>query len=111
MDYIKRFFWLLHPVCAPSTLFYSHAFDRQVTQLLKEIIFFVGDDQYNGGGKHGDPLEMEFTISDRERQKLLREQNILKQVGALTNIALINVHVISQRKASCICLKSCFRCK
>ena len=54
---------------------------RFVTQLLKEIIFFVGDDQYNGGGKHGDPLEMEFTIKDRERQKLLREQNILKQVG------------------------------
>jgi len=51
-----------------------------VTQLLQEIIFFVGDDQYNGGGKHGDPLEMEFTINDRERQKLLREQNILKQV-------------------------------
>lgn len=59
---------------------------RSVTQLLKEIIFFVGDDQYNGGGKHGDPLEMEFTINDRERQKLLREQNILKQVlyGAVT---------------------------
>ena len=54
-----------------------------MTQLLKEIIFFVGDDQYNGGGKHGDPLEMEFTINDRERQKLLREQNILKQVPVL----------------------------
>lgn len=53
---------------------------RFVTQLLKEIIFFVGDDQYNGGGKHGDPLEMDFTIKDRDRQKLLREQNILKQV-------------------------------
>ena len=56
---------------------------RFVTQLLKEIIFFVGDDQYNGGGKHGDPLDMEFTINDRERQKLLREQNILKQVPVL----------------------------
>ena len=54
-----------------------------MTQLLKEIIFFVGDDQYNGGGKHGDPLEMEFTINDRERQKLLREQNILKQVPVM----------------------------
>lgn len=59
---------------------------RQVTQLLKEIIFFVGDDQYNGGGKHGDPLEMEFSINDRERQKLLREQNILKQVHILRSL-------------------------
>jgi len=53
---------------------------RFVTQLLKKIIFFVGDDQYNGEGKHGDPLEMDFVIKDRERQKLLREQHILKQV-------------------------------
>ena len=51
-----------------------------MTQLLKEIIFFVEDDQYNGGGKLGDPLEMAFIIKDRERQKLLRGQNILNQV-------------------------------
>lgn len=62
-----------------------------MTQLLKEIIFFVGDDQYNGGGKHGDPLEMEFTINDRERQKLLREQNILKQVRSSGRIRWMNV--------------------
>ncbi|KAF6028066.1 ITPR3 [Bugula neritina] len=55
-------------------------FTRFVTQLLKKIIFFVGDDQYNGEGKHGDPLEMDFVIKDRERQKLLREQHILKQI-------------------------------
>lgn len=57
---------------------------RLVTQLLSEIIFFVGDADYNGGVQYGDAgqqaLDTDFAHPDRERQKLLREQDILKQV-------------------------------
>ena len=50
---------------------------RFVTQLLADVTYFVADQENSGG----DPLEVSVTKPDRERQKLLREQNILKQVG------------------------------
>ncbi|XP_013415241.1 inositol 1,4,5-trisphosphate receptor [Lingula anatina] len=50
---------------------------RCVTQLLHDLIFFVAYQENTTGG---DPLEYDFIVPDRERQKLLREQNILKQV-------------------------------
>ena len=53
--------------------------DRSVTQLLTEIIFFVACEENSGN----DPLEVKASKFDRERQKLLREQNILKQVQTL----------------------------
>ena len=49
---------------------------RFVTQLLTDVIYFVACEENTGG----DPLEVKGTAIDRERQKLLREQNILKQV-------------------------------
>lgn len=52
------------------------SFYRLVIQLLAEIIYFVA---YQGSAST-DPFEVELTHSDRERPKLLREQNILKQV-------------------------------
>ena len=51
--------------------------DRQVTQLLSDIVYFVAY-QENAGR---DPFTVQLTHSDRERPKLLREQNVLKQVG------------------------------
>jgi len=49
---------------------------RQVTQLLTDIVYFVAYQENNGG----DPFMVQSTTSDRERSKLLREQNVLKQV-------------------------------
>jgi hypothetical protein len=47
-----------------------------VTQLLTDVIFFVAEQENTGS----EPLEVVAHNPDRERQKLLREQNILKQV-------------------------------
>lgn len=51
---------------------------RSVTKLLEDLVYFV-----TGGTNSGqDVLEVVFSKPNRERQKLMREQNILKQVGA-----------------------------
>ncbi|XP_071082812.1 inositol 1,4,5-trisphosphate-gated calcium channel ITPR1-like isoform X3 [Haliotis cracherodii] len=50
---------------------------RFVTQLLSDLIFFLALEEI---GSTMDPLELEASKEDRERQKLLREQNILKQI-------------------------------
>lgn len=52
---------------------------RFVTQLLTDIIYFVAEQDNTGA----EPLEVVANNPDRERQKLLREQNILKQVDYL----------------------------
>ena len=57
---------------------------RFVTQLLTDIIFFVACEDNTGS----DPLDAKGIKVDRERQKLLREQNILKQVQLLINYGL-----------------------
>ena len=44
------------------------------------MIYFVADQQNHTGG---DPLDVSVSKPDRERQKLLREQNILKQVRSM----------------------------
>lgn len=53
---------------------------RVVTKLLIDIICFLANQEHTGG----DPFEQGLTDPDkdrqRERQKLLREQNVLKQV-------------------------------
>ncbi|XP_071158976.1 inositol 1,4,5-trisphosphate-gated calcium channel ITPR1-like isoform X6 [Mytilus edulis] len=53
---------------------------RVLTQLLSDLIYFVTMQESHNTG--GDPLKVEMLKSKecRERQKLLREQNILKQV-------------------------------
>jgi len=52
-----------------------------LTQLLSDLIYFVTMQESHNPG--GDPLKVEMMKPKecRERQKLLREQNILKQVG------------------------------
>ncbi|KAB0385234.1 hypothetical protein FD755_000190, partial [Muntiacus reevesi] len=49
---------------------------RFVTKLLEDLIFFVADVPNNGQ----DVLDVLITKPNRERQKLMREQNILAQV-------------------------------
>jgi len=55
-----------------------------VTQLLSDIVYFVAYQENNGG----DPFVVQMTHSDRERPKLLREQNVLKQVEFVLSIVL-----------------------
>lgn len=50
---------------------------RFVTKLLEDLVFFVVDIPNSGQ----DVLEIMVNKPSRERQKLMREQNILKQVG------------------------------
>lgn len=49
---------------------------RFVTKLLEDLIFFVADVPNNGQ----EVLDVVITKPNRERQKLMREQNILAQV-------------------------------
>ncbi|KAH3893900.1 hypothetical protein DPMN_018052, partial [Dreissena polymorpha] len=53
---------------------------RYITKLLSDLIYFVCNQEATDTGH--DPLEVEMVNSEdcRERQKLLREQNIVKQV-------------------------------
>lgn len=50
---------------------------RFVTKLLEDLVFFVVDIPNSGQ----DVLEIMVNKPNRERQKLMREQNILKQVS------------------------------
>ncbi|XP_041113341.1 inositol 1,4,5-trisphosphate receptor type 2-like isoform X1 [Polyodon spathula] len=49
---------------------------RFVTKLLEDLIFFVADGSNNGQ----EVLDVVITKPNRERQKLMREQNILEQI-------------------------------
>ncbi|XP_038421723.1 inositol 1,4,5-trisphosphate receptor type 1 isoform X8 [Canis lupus familiaris] len=52
---------------------------RSVTKLLEDLVYFV-----TGGTNSGqDVLEVVFSKPNRERQKLMREQNILRQIFKL----------------------------
>lgn len=54
---------------------------RYITKLLSDLIYFVCNQESVDTG--GDPLDVEMVNPNdcRERQKLLREQNIVKQVS------------------------------
>lgn len=60
---------------------------RFVTKLLEDLIFFVADVPNNGQ----EVLDVVVTRPNRERQKLMREQNILAQVwpGVLVTCLLL----------------------
>lgn len=60
-----------------DVLTYAYALFRFVTKLLEDLVFFVVDIPNTGQ----DVLEVMVNKPNRERQKLMREQNILKQVG------------------------------
>lgn len=66
---------MFHWICLPYMVFFS--LSRFVTKLLEDLIFFVVDIPNSGQ----DVLEIMVNKPNRERQKLMREQNILKQVG------------------------------
>jgi inositol 1,4,5-triphosphate receptor type 1 len=53
---------------------------RSLCALLTDLIFFVAEYET---GANSDPLEIQLNKPNRERQKLMREQNILQQVFRL----------------------------
>ncbi|XP_064425349.1 inositol 1,4,5-trisphosphate receptor type 3 [Latimeria chalumnae] len=56
--------------------------DRRLTlRLLEDLVFFVADVPNNGQNV----LDVTMTKPNRERQKLMREQNILKQIFGILN--------------------------
>ncbi|XP_074833871.1 inositol 1,4,5-trisphosphate-gated calcium channel ITPR3 isoform X2 [Carettochelys insculpta] len=59
-----------------NTGFISQNDRRFVIQLLEDLVFFVSDVPNNGQNV----LDIMVTKPNRERQKLMREQNILKQI-------------------------------
>lgn len=72
--------WPVPLGAAPQfTMFLVLPFDRFVIQLLEDLVFFVSDVPNNGQNV----LDIMVTKPNRERQKLMREQNILKQVRVL----------------------------
>lgn len=62
-------------------LFCLHVYFRFVTKLLEDLIFFVCVVPNNGQ----DVLSVVTSTPNRERQKLMREQNILAQVSTHTH--------------------------
>ncbi|XP_076363094.1 inositol 1,4,5,-trisphosphate receptor isoform X2 [Tachypleus tridentatus] len=61
---------------------------RFVTQLLQELIYFIAGKENEP--KKQDPLDLVVTHPNRERQKLVREQNILKQLFKLLQAPFID---------------------
>lgn len=64
---------------------------RFVTKLLEDLVFFVCVVPNNGQ----DVLSVVTSMPNRERQKLMREQNILAQVSATTNTRLLAFFLLS----------------
>ncbi len=58
--------------------YHSSSPSRYITTLLEDVVFFVIKKENHSSGQH-DALNEEGS-QDRDRQKLLREQNVLKEV-------------------------------
>lgn len=72
------------PLCT-----HSHTL-RAVTKLLEDLVYFVVDIPNSGQ----DVLEITVNKPNRERQKLMREQNILKQVRGPLSLGLTADYVL-----------------
>lgn len=64
---------------------------RFVTKLLEDLVFFVCVVPNNGQ----EVLSVVTSMPNRERQKLMREQNILAQVSVTTNTRLLAFVLLS----------------
>ena len=60
---------------------------RHITTLLEDVVFFVIGKESTGGLQRPNPLVEEGVII-RERQKLLREQYVLKEIFNLLSIPI-----------------------
>jgi hypothetical protein len=59
---------------------------RALCTLLADLIFFLAE--YKSGG---DPFEIQLTDPNRERQKLMREQNILQYIFKILKSPFVNM--------------------
>lgn len=66
---------------------------RFVTKLLEDLVFFVCVVPNNGQ----DILSVVTSTPNRERQKLMREQNILAQVSTLLSALLVLYVLVEYR--------------
>jgi len=64
--------FLLFPLLTPIPI-------RYITRLLEDVVFFMIHKE-NPGAQRPDPL-VEEGVVDRDRQKLVREQDVLREVG------------------------------
>ena len=62
---------------------------RLLVQLLQEIIYFIAHRETDA--KRNDPFKLVIKDPDRERQKLMREQNILKQLFKILQLPFIDL--------------------
>ena len=60
---------------------------RYITRLLEDVVFFMIHKE-NPGAQRPDPL-VEEGVVDRDRQKLIREQDVLKEVGGACCFATV----------------------
>ncbi|UYV64395.1 K02A2.6-like [Cordylochernes scorpioides] len=68
---------------------------RIATNLLQELIYFVANKENEA--KRTDPLDLVVLHPNRERQKLLREQNVLKQVGEVGMMEKVCYNMVCSR--------------
>lgn len=74
-----EFIHFFPPKLIPQSKISFSFYNRFVTKLLEDLIFFVADVLNNGQ----EVLDVVITKPNRERQKLMREQNILAQVNVI----------------------------
>lgn len=72
-------------------IFCIHVYFRFVTKLLEDLVFFVCVVPNNGQ----DVLSVVTSTPNRERQKLMREQNILAQVSTSVSTNTGGTHTLS----------------